>query len=74
MKLIFFSSSVTGNRYRVVSQPGTGMCLCDVMHNCSDCQHKGMFLCVPVCASHTGEWLVRSFIYSFSVNLYKIWK
>jgi hypothetical protein len=60
MKLISFSSSVTGDRYGVVSEPGTGVCVCDVMHNCSDCQHCGMSLCFPVCASHTGEWLVHS--------------
>jgi hypothetical protein len=58
MKLIFFSSSFTGNRYGVVSEPGTGMPVCDVMHSCSDCQHYGVFICVPMCASHTGEWLV----------------
>jgi hypothetical protein len=60
MKLIFFSSSVTGNRYRVVSEPGAGMRVCDGMHSCSDCQHYSMFLCVPMCASDTGEWPVHN--------------
>jgi len=58
--LIFFSSSVTGNRYGGVSELGTGVCVCDVMHSCSDCQPYGMFLCVPMCASYTGEWPVHS--------------
>jgi hypothetical protein len=62
MKLIFFSSFVTGFRYGVVSEPGTGVCVCDGMHSSSDCQLYSMFLSVPLCSSHTGEWLYIAFI------------
>jgi hypothetical protein len=51
-------SCVVGNRYRVVSQPGTGMHLCDGVYSAAHRQHRSVFFGVPVCASHTGECTV----------------
>jgi hypothetical protein len=51
-------SFVIGNRYRVVSQLGTSVCLCDGVHSTTSHQPCGMFLCVPMCTTHSGECMM----------------
>lgn len=46
---------VTGNRYGVVSQPGTGMHLCDGVYNAADRQYCSMSFCVLLRTSYSGE-------------------
>lgn len=47
---------MAGNRYRVVSQSGTSVCLCDGVHSAASSQLCSMFFCVPLCTSHIGEY------------------
>jgi hypothetical protein len=58
MELMIALSGVVGNRYGVVSQRGASMRLCDGVYSATHCQHCSVFLCVPVCASNTGECTV----------------